>query len=223
MQARLDCHIAVFTKPPVAGEVKTRLIPTLGAEGAAHLHDHMLRHTLSVVHNARAVSQSLWVAGDVSHPAVRAYAAQFQASLHAQQGSDLGERMADAFDTLLRRHARVLLIGSDCPPLTPAHLRTAAEQLDGGQGVVLIPAEDGGYVLLGLAATPQICRKALLEALFHDISWSSADVLTQTRAHLAGCGFRWAELPSLWDLDRPEDLQRLAEFERLFLPEADTQ
>ena len=220
MRAELDCHIAVFTKPSVAGQVKTRLIPALGAQGAARLHARMLRHTLAVVRDARAASQSLWIAGEASDPMLQTYAAQFP--LYSQQGRDLGIRMAAAFDTLLRQHARVLLVGTDCPPLAPAHLRASAKRLDSRHDVVLVPAEDGGYVLLGLAAVPVSRREALFGALFDDIPWGSAEVLVQTRARLARRGLSWAELPPLWDIDRPEDLQRLMKFEPSFFQDMET-
>jgi hypothetical protein len=93
-----------------------------------------------------------------------------------------------------------LVIGADCPALAPQHLRDAADVLSRGEDVVLIPAEDGGYVLIGLAA-PQ-------PALFAGVEWGSNRVMIKTRELMRAEGLRWSELPALWDLDRPEDLCR---------------
>ena len=95
---------------------------------------------------------------------------------------------------------RVLFIGTDCPALTAADLRAAADAL-AANDAVLIPAEDGGYVLLGLNRWDA--------QLFTDIEWGSDQVLSVTRARLATLNWRWRELPALWDVDRPEDYSRL--------------
>jgi glycosyltransferase A (GT-A) superfamily protein (DUF2064 family) len=96
------------------------------------------------------------------------------------------------------------LIGCDCPALTPVYLREAAAALAGGNDAVLGPAEDGGYVLIGLARAPVV-------QLFEDIAWGTATVMQETRTRLARGHWRWRELEPLWDLDRPEDLWRLSQ------------
>jgi glycosyltransferase A (GT-A) superfamily protein (DUF2064 family) len=93
-----------------------------------------------------------------------------------------------------------LLIGTDCPALTPEHLRAAADALCEHE-VVLIPAEDGGYVLIGMRA-PQ-------PGLFSDMTWSTDTVLAETRQRIARLGLSVRELETLFDVDRPEDLARL--------------
>ena len=96
----------------------------------------------------------------------------------------------------------VILIGADCPLLEARHLTRAFGWLQQGEDAVLGPAEDGGYVLLGL--------RRVNRALFRDITWGGDQVLAQTRQRLARLGWRWRELEPLWDLDRPADLDRLA-------------
>ena len=91
-----------------------------------------------------------------------------------------------------------IVIGSDCPALTPSHLRQAADVLREGRDVVVIPAEDGGYVLIG-SRRPQ-------PGLFNGMTWGTDQVMAQTRQRLAHSGLTWRELPPLWDVDRPADL-----------------
>jgi len=110
--------------------------------------------------------------------------------------------MARAMESALAAGSQGLLIGCDCPALTAAYLREAAAALSGGNDAVLGPAEDGGYVLIGLARSPTA-------QLFEDIGWGTATVMQETRTRLARGNWRWRELAVLWDVDRPEDLRRL--------------
>ncbi|HEU0202774.1 MAG TPA: TIGR04282 family arsenosugar biosynthesis glycosyltransferase, partial [Burkholderiaceae bacterium] len=139
---------------------------------------------------------TLWVAGDGAAPFMHTVAQRHGVALAAQAGSDLGARMAHAFDTALAHAARCVLIGTDCPAMTPAHIAQAAELLR-AHDVVLQPALDGGYVLIGLRA-PQ-------PALFRDIAWGSAEVLAATRARIAARRLAGVELPPLPDLDTAAD------------------
>jgi rSAM/selenodomain-associated transferase 1 len=123
-----------------------------------------------------------------------------------QRGADLGARMHHAFVRGLRRAPRVVLIGGDCPALRPAHLRRAARWLAGGAQAVLGPVEDGGYALIALRRTAQ--------RLFEGIDWGGERVMAQTRERLGALGWRWRELPQLWDVDRPEDVARLRRLRR---------
>ena len=177
--------IIVFAKAPVPGEAKTRLIPRLGPWGAARLH---LRLTLHALRTARAAN-----CGPVELHLSRTHSLFRRARL--QRGRDLGERMQHAFC----RARKAILIGTDCPMLTPRDLRRAARWLSGGYDAVLAPAEDGGYALIGL-------RKPI-PRLFQGIDWGSERVYAETVKKLAG--YRWRALPPVWDLDRPQDLDRL--------------
>ncbi|MGN8200362.1 TIGR04282 family arsenosugar biosynthesis glycosyltransferase [Salinisphaera sp. RV14] len=208
MKPAPDLHIAVFAKPLIPGQVKTRLIPSVGAETAAELQRAMLWNTLTVARDVAGEQVSLWVAGDPGHPTLRPFRDAFVPSMHAQRGDDLGARMRSTLATLLTAHDRVLLVGCDCPVLSADDLRGAATALDEDRtDTVFIPVEDGGYVLVGLKARPER-QQAVLDAVFGDIPWSTDQVMTQTRARLAAAGLGWAEQPALWDMDRPEDLRR---------------
>ena len=199
-------RVAVFAKAPVAGQVKTRLAPLLGPEGAAALHAGLVRQALSTALNAHLGPVELWCAPDASHAFFARCAEQFGVALHGQVGADLGARMAAAFDAGLREGERVIVIGSDCPALEAADLRAAAEALASAP-VAIAPAEDGGYVLIGLARR--------VPELFRDIAWGQASVMARTRARLEESGIRWKELATRWDVDRPEDYARLQREGRL--------
>lgn len=189
--------IAVFARAPVAGAAKTRLIPRLGAEGAARLHAALVRHALVTALAARLGPVTLWGAPDASDGFFRDCEAAFGIALASQTEGDLGARMLAAFE----RHCPLLLIGSDCPALEPDHLRAAADALRAGADAVLLPAEDGGYVLIGL--------KRPVPELFAAMPWGSGEVMARTRRRLTRLGLRWCEPATLWDIDRPEDLDRL--------------
>ncbi len=183
------------------GDAKTRLIPALGAAGAAALHERMVERALATAVAAEAGPVELCCAPDASHPFFAAVARRHGASLGGQGPGDLGERMHRALGRALAGAPAAIVIGSDCPALTPRHLRDAAAALAGGHDAALAPTEDGGYALIGLARAAH--------ALFTRIAWGGPDVLQDTRARLAALGWRWRELDTLWDVDRPEDLARL--------------
>ncbi|HEY0335846.1 MAG TPA: TIGR04282 family arsenosugar biosynthesis glycosyltransferase [Burkholderiales bacterium] len=193
--------VIVFAKAPMPGAVKTRLIPVLGPEGAAALHGRLVERTVATASVAARDTVELHVAPEDDF--LRCCAARYNAALVPQCGLDLGDRMHHAFErALLRgRCSAVVLIGSDCPALTALHIRCAFEALHDGYDAVLGPAEDGGYVLLGLTRTDR--------RMFEGIAWGTSEVLDQTRARLRGLGWRWRELETLWDVDTPADWARL--------------
>lgn len=193
-------RLMVFARAPVPGAAKTRLIPALGAEGAAALHAQLCCRTLALASAARLAPVELWCSPDTAHPFFAACRTAFGVDLRAQHGSDLGSRMAAAFDDALDPGRPALIIGTDCPGLGPGDLRQAFQVLHEGCDAVLGPAEDGGYVLIGLA------RPA--PGLFADVDWGTDRVLAQTREHLRELGLRWHELAPRRDVDRPEDLIR---------------
>jgi rSAM/selenodomain-associated transferase 1 len=195
-------RIAVFARAPVPGEVKTRLAPLLGPEGAAALHSGLVRHALSTAAQSRIGPVELWCTPDEKHPFFERCATEFNATLLPQEGADLGARMVAAF----ARGTPLVLIGSDCPVLESADLVEAAKALSRNEAVIA-PAEDGGYVLIGLARP--------LDALFAGVSWGSSAVMGQTRTRLAELGIKWKELATRWDVDRPEDYARLQSEGRL--------
>lgn len=195
--------IIVFARAPQPGAVKTRLIPLLGPEGAAALQARLVKHTLATVSKAALGAVELHCAPDCDDDFFRFCSNRYRVDLVAQADGDLGARMAAAVSAALAVHARVLLIGSDCPALTARRLRQANQVLLDGAAAVLVPAEDGGYVLLGLTRSDK--------RLFEGIAWGNDTVLADTRARLRALGWRSPELETLWDIDRPEDYERLIE------------
>ncbi|MBC7438254.1 MAG: TIGR04283 family arsenosugar biosynthesis glycosyltransferase [Bdellovibrionales bacterium] len=209
--------VAVMARAPVAGQAKTRLAPLLGAAGAARAQRRFTRNALAtaraavgaaVAPVAQALQQAapdaptLWCAPDTSHVFFRALERHGMAVCRPQADGDLGARMLQVMTTHLAQQPEfpVLLIGTDCPLLAPAHLHAAALALR-EHDVVMIPAEDGGYALIGM-------RRAVPEA-FEGIAWSTPQVLAQTRDRLRAAGASWHELPALWDVDEPADWERL--------------
>ena len=188
--------IAVLAKAPVAGFAKTRLIPALGADGAAALSARLIQHAMKVATASAIGPVTLWCTPDESHPLFQGLRAQ--CALVRQPDGDLGARMHEA---VAATGGPTLVVGCDCPALTAGHLRTAAEAL-ASQDAVVIPSDDGGYVLIGLR-TPQ-------PALFFDMAWSTPMVMAETRRRLKALGRTWRELDTLWDVDTPADLERLA-------------
>ncbi|HKA81578.1 MAG TPA: TIGR04282 family arsenosugar biosynthesis glycosyltransferase [Xanthobacteraceae bacterium] len=191
--------VAVLAKAPVAGFAKTRLIPVLGAEGAAALQARLIARAVATAAAAAVGPVTLWATPDVTHPAFQV-ARACGAALARQGDGDLGARMLAA---LAAANGPSLVIGTDCPALATDHLRTAADILRGGADAVAIPAEDGGYALIG-TRVPQ-------PALFSDMRWSTPDVMEETRRRLRALGLSWQEPVTLWDVDVPQDLARLKE------------
>lgn len=200
-ERRDDCRIMVFARAPVPGATKTRLIPALGAEGAARLHRRLVRRMLGEAVASGLGPVDLYCTPDASHPFFAQCAGEFGVGLVVQSGDDLGERMCHAFSQSLALARHALVVGSDIPSLMAYHLQLARATLD-GKDAVYAPAEDGGYVLVGLKQ-PQ-------PALFRSIAWGGGEVMAQSRERAAGAAVSLAELETLWDLDRPEDLARVA-------------
>jgi rSAM/selenodomain-associated transferase 2/rSAM/selenodomain-associated transferase 1 len=192
-------RVAVFARAPVAGAAKTRLIPLLGAQGAASLHESLVARALAVARAADIGPVTLWRAPEhADHPFFAHCAAADGALLLATQaGPDLGARMSAAFDA----GAPLLLMGSDCPCITPQDLRWCAQALRAGADVAFLPAEDGGYGLVG--------ARAPAPGLFSDMTWGDAHVMETSRARAQALGLLAAEGRVIWDVDRPEDHARL--------------
>lgn len=198
----MDTCLCIFAKAPVCGQVKTRLLPVLNEEQACQLHQDLLQHCISQTQHTEWQSQ-LW-SSDVSHSVIQAYAKQYQMSLHQQQGTDLGARMDSAMRKSLQKFNYVVIIGSDCPSIDAALIAQALKKLKAGFDVVLGPAADGGYVLIGFSS--------VAENVFTDIEWGSDQVLKTTRSHLQAAGISWSELAVQRDIDRPDDLTYLQQF-----------
>jgi rSAM/selenodomain-associated transferase 1 len=193
------CCLTVLAKAPVAGVAKTRLMPALGAAGAAALAERLLDHTLQEAAAANMASLRLLGSPDASHPALVRHAGV--AELGAQCSGDLGARMQQALVDGLARQPSALLIGTDAPALDRHCLREAADALL-NHDAVFVPALDGGYALVGLSRR----LGSVPDALFRDMTWSTASVMAETRQRLNQLACRWVELPAVADIDEPADL-----------------
>lgn len=183
-------RVVLFTRYPEPGQAKTRLIPALGADGAASLHRMLTERTVTAVRRSGLALEIRSTGAPVA-----AFAEWLGDDSVVDQGDgDLGDRLARAGAPY-----PTLFIGADAPDLTPALLRDAAQALVHAPAVIG-PAEDGGYWLLGLAQG--------VEDVFAGIDWSTDAVCAQTRARLAAAGIDPVLLPVLADCDRPEDLTR---------------
>ena len=195
-----DCRICVFAKAPEAGKVKTRLIPLLGAKAAAEFHAACVRKTLRTALDADLGPVNLCCAPHSSAEFFTQCASDFEVFLADQGEGNLGERMHRAVAHGLIQQSRVIVVGADCPGLTSQTFRDAAQKLH-SHDAVIVPAEDGGYVLIGAHRNHH--------AIFAGVDWGSERVMVQTRHNLHELGWTWAELDTHWDVDRPEDYQRL--------------
>ena len=193
--------VAIMAKAPRAGEVKTRLCPPLSPEEAAGLYDCFLRDKVAQVRTLGGTTGIVAFTPDDSRSLFEELAPGFQ--LIAQRGRDLGSRLLNTLDALLREgHVAAVAIDSDTPNLPTDFLRQAAELLaTPATDVVLGPSDDGGYYLIGM--------RHAWPALFEGMPWSTAEVLPETLRRAEAKGLRVACLPPWFDVDIPEDLERL--------------
>jgi rSAM/selenodomain-associated transferase 1 len=187
-----------MAKAPIPGLTKTRLIPTIGAHAAAVLQERLTERAVTTALAANVGPITVWCTPNPGHIAFRELVARHKIALKRQPEGNLGFRMLTAMAASDRP---TLVIGTDCPALTPADLQAAAAALRDGADVALIPAEDGGYVLIGArVAQPE---------LFAGMTWGAATVMAETQARIATLKFRSVELAPLWDVDTEDDLARL--------------
>lgn len=192
--------LIIFSKAPIAGEVKTRLQPDLSPDEAAAVHIALTQMTLARAFSLTLSPVQLHCSPNTDHPFFQKCALDYPLTLHDQHGCNLGERMLHAFSVALSHYRYALLIGCDCPSLTATDISDAFQTLQQGYDVVLAPAEDGGYVLIGMNQPHEI--------LFTKISWSTPEVMSQTRRMANVAGLRVHELRCQWDVDTLEDWRR---------------
>lgn len=219
-----DCTLVVFARAPVPGQVKTRLFRSdpvltqsalgrlLSPETAAQLHQAFVADVLRKGQAVGFARRVLYAADAVEHPSLRRLAAEHGYELRQQQGADLGERMGNAIKSELGRHdshgeapVGAVLVGTDSPTLPPGYLATAAAALAKHSDVVLGPASDGGYYLVGM-------RRAELSLFASPMPWGSGEVLSRTLERLRALqrqGLRPYLLPFFYDCDTPADLRLL--------------
>lgn len=190
-------RVVIFAKAPVPGTVKTRLIPALGAEGAAALAREMLEHTIRAALLAKVGPIELCGSPAPDDPAWHELCLPFTLEHTAQGDGDLGQRMARATQRVLGSGQGALLIGTDCAEMSAPMLRAAARSLD-SHDAVLHPTADGGYALLGL--------RRFAPSLFEDIPWSTPEVARLTRLRIAKLGWRLDLGRQVHDIDEARDL-----------------
>ncbi|SHN20819.1 hypothetical protein SAMN04488057_110138 [Cyclobacterium lianum] len=190
--------IIVFQKYPEPGKVKTRLAATIGASKAANIYACLVRHTHRQVQALNAVI-FVYYQGPITTEEYPKLGYWFQ----KQQGIDLGERMSRAFQEVFKKgFEQVLVIGTDCLELESKHLYQAYSSLD-KKDIVIGPARDGGYYLLGM--------RKYFPGLFQGIAWSTSSVFEATLKNAQSDGLSCGLLETLNDVDRYEDLGKLKE------------
>ena len=205
-QGKMPAALVIFAKAPIPGQVKTRLTPALTEDEAATLHGSFVLDTLERTKAAVGrfklpVDRFLACAPSSSHVFFRIMEARHGVTLLDQQGEDLGIRMHHAFDSLFRRgYQRICLVGTDVPSLPLTHYRDAMEALV-HHDVVIGPANDGGYYLIGLTRPHH--------DLFINIPWSTDDVMTRTQQKAITAGLRVSLLPPWSDVDTIANLEAL--------------
>ena len=189
-------RVMVFAKAPAPGKVKTRLAPAVGEAGAALLHAAFVRDVVARHNTPPLRSLTVWRAGDIDHPLW----AELGVDLETQCSGNLGDRMAHAFGQELGGDVPVVVLGTDSPSLPREFVNRAFMMLQNHE-VVLGPACDGGYYLIGI--------RGAIPAVFEGIDWGTESVFAQTVEALNAAGIQFAQLPYWYDVDRPSDLRML--------------
>ncbi len=190
--------LIIFAKSPVAGQVKTRLIPSIGREKATNLYRELLARTLDTAVKTQFTDIQLWISGNIRHRYFSGFKNRNNFKFYQQEGKDLGQRMFNAFDSVLKKHPYAILIGSDCPSLLNSDLKRAMTLLKNGKELVLGPAKDGGYYLIGL-------RKNNFK-LFSEIKWGGESVFSETYSRAKKMKLDIELLSEKRDVDRASDL-----------------
>lgn len=190
--------LCIFSKAPVAGKVKTRLIPALGKTAATELYKQLIIGTIKTACSSDIAQVRLYCTPSTSHPFLQDCAQNFNIKLYLQKGPELGARMSQAFSDALSDFDFAIVVGCDCPWLKVTDLNEAYKKLDEKIEVVLGPAEDGGYYLLGLRSGQN--------HLFKNMLWGKSEILEETRGRLKKAKIDWHEIKKYPDLDLPEDL-----------------
>ena len=196
----IPTRIVIFAKVAQPGFAKTRLIPALGAQGAADLAQRMLKYTLNEALNAKLGIVELSVTFPLNTKLRKTISIPEEVQISDQGKGDLGERLGRITRRIIANNESVLLIGTDCLELTTFHLQQAAIALDSFDST-LIPATDGGYALLGL--------NVFHPSLFESIKWSTNTVFIETLNRIGQLGYSVKSFPSLHDIDVPSDLRWL--------------
>lgn len=190
-------RLLIFSKAPVPGQVKTRLIPLLGAEAAARLYVELLDSTIRTALAHDLCPVELWCAPSARHAWFRDCRDRYDLILRQQATGGLGARMSQALCSALQEARHAVLVGADCPTLDSSDLESALARLDAGMDIVLGPALDGGYYLIGLSRHHPF--------LFDAIAWGTPQVFATTLARCREHGLNCFCLPQRADIDTPDD------------------
>lgn len=201
---RLQAVVQIFTKLPIKGYVKTRLIPHVGAQSATNIHRYLLRHSLKVVSNSH-VNSELWVAQEKQHCLAENDEFLLYESI-AQQGNDLGERMGLALQQGLKSYTKVMLIGTDCLDFSKQKIEDSLLQLN-EVDVVLTPVADGGFISIA-------CR-VFDQQIFNDVAWGTASALKDVLTNVQSLSLSYALLEPVRDIDTYDDVIEYPELTHL--------
>jgi len=196
-----NAKILVFSKAPEPGRVKTRLMPDYSAEQAASIHSNLVHHTLTTLSQAKLCPIELWCAPDCDSAFFKACKKDYPLELKQQQGNDLGERMHHAFQSALQIAEQVIIVGTDCPTLTKSDIETALGVLSQPIDAAIAPADDGGYVLIGLTRNSH--------QLFTGINWGKNTVMQETLDRINRLNYSFQRLNQHSDIDYAQDLLNL--------------
>lgn len=192
-----DSCLLLLTKAPEPGKVKTRLAEVMGEDAAAGLYEKMLHACLTMCTSAELCPLEICCSPSTDHQFFQQCQERYHSNLQLQVEGDIGQRMSQAIRSALRYTEHAVLIGADCPGLSAVELDAAFTALKTGTDVVLGPAQDGGYYLIGMSVHHA--------GLFQNISWSTDRVLAETLQQLRVLGLNWHTLPVHRDIDTAED------------------
>lgn len=191
-------RVAVFVRAPVAGAVKSRLARSIGTQQALIAHETLALHVLNNLTATSDFELEIW--SSQPHPQIARWSTQFNVPARSQVAGDLGARMLDGLTRLCAEGGKGIIVGSDCPSIDVSYIHLALSALNDAE-VVLGPAEDGGYGLIGVSRLP-------VPDVFTGVAWGTSEVLKQTLELAASSKLHASLLPTIWDVDEMEDWQR---------------
>lgn len=195
-----NSKIIIFCKSPVLGTVKTRMQPFLTQEDSVVLHKSLAIKTIDLAVKSNLSPVQVWCSPDFSHEFFLDVLEQYPVTLHKQMGNDLGQKMSYSLSSILEESESAILIGTDCPSFTSDDFEEALVAMNNDADIVISPAEDGGYTLVGM--------NHFVPEVFEGIDWGTETVFEKTASNISVLNKRFAILDTQWDIDRPEDLQR---------------
>lgn len=198
-----DSVLLIFCKAPIPSQVKTRLQPDLSVEQSTQAHKQLTYMTLDRAFRQPLCPVELHCAPDADHDFFQDCARRYPLTLKVQHDADLGERMQQSFSDALSRYQHAVLMGCDCPSLSADDLHRALLKLHAGHDTIIAPADDGGYVMIGL--------NRVQPRLFNDMTWGHDQVMTITRRRAKDLGLTIYEMDSQWDVDTYPDWLRYLE------------